>query len=141
MARVMKSQLTDGEIADTPRGLVEMSRAEFAQRLYNILLEKGWTQSELARRAELPRDNVSMYVRAKSSPTPQSLKKMADALGMSPSELYPTYAVASVATDDLPSFDMKMSASDPSKAYIRVNRLVRAGTAAKIAALLADEDA
>ncbi|MDI3512243.1 MAG: hypothetical protein PWQ61_3010 [Betaproteobacteria bacterium] len=69
----------------------EMVKAEFAKRLYQAILERGWSQSEFARHCGLNRDAISTYVRAKSFPSPQALKAMAGVLNMTPEQLMPNY--------------------------------------------------
>jgi transcriptional regulator with XRE-family HTH domain len=66
-------------------------KEEFAKRLYTLISAKGWTQSEFARHCEMNRDAISTYVRGRSVPSPVSLEKMADVLGVRPEELMPNY--------------------------------------------------
>ena len=44
----------------------EAVKADFARRLQHALNAKGWNQSDLARAADIGRDSVSVYLRAKS---------------------------------------------------------------------------
>ena len=125
--------------ADKPLAPKHLSRQEFAKRLYRLMLKRGWNQSELARRADLPRDSVSTYIRAKVMPTPQSAERLARALGVTPDELMPNY-VESAIEEDAPSLEMKVSVNAPQKAWLRVNRLVSLSTAAKVIALIEAED-
>ena len=67
----------------------DVMKGAFAQRLLAVMRERGWTQSELARRAHIGRDNVSGYVRAKNLPGPAILNRLAAALAVSPEELIP----------------------------------------------------
>jgi len=120
-----------------PKHLVKQ---EFGRRLYSLMLDKGWTQSEMARRADLPRDAVSTYVRGKSLPTPQNLKKLAETLGVEQDDLLPNYVEGAI-DQDHPAFEMKISPSATTVAWIRVNRLVSVSTALKIAALLEADNA
>lgn len=69
----------------------DSTKAEFAKRLYQKMLEKGWTQSQLARYAGINRDAVSTYIRARSLPSPISLTKMAKVLSCAPEDLLPSY--------------------------------------------------
>ena len=69
----------------------ELVKAEFARRLWEAIMQRGWTQSEFARYAGLNRDAVSTYVRGKSFPSPQSLEKMSQLLGVKPEDLLPNY--------------------------------------------------
>lgn len=117
-----------------------LTRQAFARRLYRLMLARGWNQSELARRADLPRDSVSTYIRAKVLPTPQSTQRLASALGVVPEELMPNH-VESAIDEDTPSLEMKVSVNAPSKAWLRVNRLVSLATAARVIDLIEAENA
>lgn len=127
----------------TPAGLVpkHLTKQQFAQRLHRLRLAKGWNQSDLARAADLPRDSISVYLRAKSLPTALSLQKLSQALGVPPEELLPNHAEQAIAEDDTPSFELRVSTGAPSRAWIRVNRLVSLTTAVKIADLLEHDNA
>ena len=125
--------------SDRPLAPKHLSRQEFAKRLYRLMLKRGWNQSELARRADLPRDSVSTYIRAKVMPTPQSAERLARALGVAPEELLPNH-VESAIEEDTPSLEMKVSVNAPHKAWLRVNRLVSLSTAAKVIGLIEAED-
>lgn len=115
-----------------------LTKQEFGRRVYKLMLEKGWRQSELARQADLPRDSISQYVRGKTFPTPLSLQKLAKALGVEPNVLLPNHAHGAIAEDD-PEFEMKASAGDPSKVWVKVNRLMSMKAAVEVAKIL-DED-
>jgi transcriptional regulator with XRE-family HTH domain len=74
----------------------EWQLKEFSRRLRQKLNEKGWNQSELARRMAplLPnnrtgRDNISKYVRGKVLPLPHHLAAMCRVLECEPSDLLP----------------------------------------------------
>ena len=126
--------------------------AEFARRLQAKMQERGWNQSELARRCakimprpskgqrqnlDFGRDRISHYVRGISMPRPESLAVLAKALGCEESELIPPMAVPS-AEGRSPPFEMMAVGAD--RVALRVNRTVRLDTANKIIALLAKED-
>lgn len=112
-----------------------LTRQQFGRRLYQLMLARGWNQSELARQAGLPRDSISTYVRGVALPTPKSLQALSQALDMLASELLPN-AVESAVDEDHPSFEIRVSPSAPSTAWLRVNRLVTLSTATKIAELI-----
>lgn len=63
----------------------------FGRRLYELMMAKGWNQSELARRAGLERHDVSYYIRGGDYPTPRHMKGLAAALGVTPRDLIPGY--------------------------------------------------
>lgn len=125
----------------TPLGLApkHISKQAFARRLYNLILAKGWSQSELARRSGLQRDRISTYVRGQTLPTPQNAAAIAQALGITTEELLPNMAEAAI-EEDTPSLEMRVSTNDPTKAWLRVNRLVKTETAAKVITILNDDD-
>ncbi|BAQ16115.1 helix-turn-helix domain-containing protein [Methyloceanibacter caenitepidi] len=105
-----------------PRDAVKI---DFANRLQRALVNKGWNQSELARRAseKLPRgktigrDMVSHYVRGVALPRPAQLEALAKALGVEPSTLLPT---SPSAADKLPAADMK--ALENGNVWLRINQ-------------------
>lgn len=116
-----------------------LTKQEFGRRLYNLILQRGWSQSDTAREAGLERDKVSVYVRGKSLPTPTNLEKLSKAFGVKPEELLPNY-VESAIDEDAPAFEMKVSTADTGVAWLRVNRMVKTSTAVKIAELLEADD-
>lgn len=116
----------------TPKHL---TRQDFGRRLLRMILAKGWNQSDMARQANLPRDSISTYVRGIALPTPKSLKALAEALGVSEIDLLPN-AVESAIDEDHPSFEIRVSPSAPSTAWVRLNRLMSLSTATKIAELI-----
>lgn len=116
------------ETSDTPRHL---TKQEFGRRIYSLMIQKGWNQSELARRAGIPRDSVSTYVRGRSFPTPKSLHALAKALGVATADILPN-SIESAIDQDAPSLEMKVSTSAPDAAWLRVNRLVTLRTAARV---------
>lgn len=117
-----------------------LTKIEFGRRLYRLLLSKGWSQSELARRANLPRYAVSVYVRGKSLPTPGNVKRLAAALGVPETSLLPNIAEDAIGDDEAPAFEMKVSATAPNAAWLRVNQLVSTATAMKVAELLSSDE-
>ena len=123
-------ELPDGHLM--PKHL---TKQQFGRRLYQLMLARGWNQSELARQAGLPRDSISTYVRGVALPTPKSLQALSKALDMLPAEVLPN-AIEAAVDEDHPSFEMKVSPSAPSTAWLRVNRLVSLSTATKIAELI-----
>ena len=58
-----------------------------AERLRVLILEKGWNQSELARRSGMRPSNVSNYLRGSNVPNPKQLAKLAEALGTTPADI------------------------------------------------------
>lgn len=64
-------------------------KTEFGRRLKSLMLERGWNQSELARYADMGRDNVSGYINGKYLPNAKHLHKLARALHVDPQTLLP----------------------------------------------------
>jgi transcriptional regulator with XRE-family HTH domain len=136
----VRTHLPGDNLGDQTLAPKHLTKQQFGKRLYRLMLAKGWHQSQLAREADLPRDSVSVYIRGKSLPTPQSLQKLAEAFGMKPEELLPNH-VESAIDEDSPSLELRVSPNAPNMAWIRVNRLVSLPTALKIAEALQSDDA
>lgn len=116
-----------------------LAKEEFARRLYAKMQEKGWRQSDLARAADLERNAISIYMRGVSLPSPESLKKLSAALGMTPEELLPNYTESAMDRDN-PEIEMRVSPADPKSAWLRINKLVSVSLAVKIMGMLDDAD-
>lgn len=123
--------------------------AEFSKRLQAAMLEKGWSQSDLARNAALHmwdksfgRDSVSRYKLGKHAPTPLHLMALAKALGKKPEDLLPGY------TPDMaipPQYDFakdarpfSMEAREEGDVWLRINTNVPMETAMKILQLISE---
>lgn len=61
----------------------EQSRKKFRQRLREWRLKRGLTQEELARKADVPTISVSHFETGHRFPNAESLRRLADALGVS----------------------------------------------------------
>jgi transcriptional regulator with XRE-family HTH domain len=120
----------------TPRAL---TRQEFGRRLATLLLEHDWNQSDLARAAGLGRDSISTYVNGKTFPTPKALKALADAFGIEKEQLLPNYQMSAM-DDEHPAVELKQAVGHPGKAWLRINRAMSFPTAAKIIAIINEED-
>lgn len=135
MPNKVRTQMNVDSLSEKKMTPKHLTKQEFARRLYKLMMSKGWTQSELARRADLPRDSISVYARSKSLPTPQSLQKLAKAFDMPAEELLPNHMEHAM-DEETPAFSMQESSANPGKAWVRVNRLMNFSTATKIAELL-----
>ncbi|QDP64141.1 MAG: hypothetical protein Unbinned2301contig1004_67 [Prokaryotic dsDNA virus sp.] len=115
-----------------------LTKQEFGRRVYNLMLKKGWRQADLARASDLPPDSISSYIRGLKVPTALSLQKLAQALDIPAHELLPNQVEHAI-NEDFPSLEMRVSTSDPSRAWLRVNRWVSTSAAAKIVEILNDD--
>jgi transcriptional regulator with XRE-family HTH domain len=141
MARDTRTHLTAVDSNDDQDELLpkEMSKQEFARKLYTLILEKGWNQSELARRANVGRDAISTYVRGRSYPEPRTLQKLSKALGVKPEELLPNQFANAVEKDE-PALSIQESPGHPDKCWMKVNRLVTAEQAMRIMQIIHETD-
>jgi transcriptional regulator with XRE-family HTH domain len=112
-------------------GEIDAVKADFGRRLQSLILERNWNQADLARAAGLGRDSISTYIRGQVFPDPKNLKKIADALGVTPQQIYPSSMSAAMETE-IPTLEIRQSITEPDKVHIRVNRTVSLEQAAKI---------
>lgn len=120
----------------TPRAL---TKQEFGRRVQGLMLEKGWNQAELSRAAHMGRDSISTYINGKTFPGPLQLKRLADALGVTPEELLPNSTMSAM-DDEHPAVELRQAAGHPGKAWLRVNRALSFRAAAQIIAIIDEED-
>lgn len=140
MARNSRSHFGDGDSpTDADLRPKHLTKQEFGRRLYRLMVGKGWTQSELARQADIARDSISTYIRGVSLPEPINLERLAAALGVSPIELLPNRIEAAI-DEDAPSLELKISTANSKVSWLRVNRLVSTATAMKVVQMLNDDD-
>ena len=74
------------DLLDSKRKLgvnTEQSRKKFRARLREWRLTRGMTQEELARKADVPTISVSHFETGHRFPNAESLRRLADALGVS----------------------------------------------------------
>jgi transcriptional regulator with XRE-family HTH domain len=116
-------------------------RMDFARRLQNALNDKGWTQSELARRvaplmkeSRVGRDNISKYLRAKVLPLPAMLEAMAKALGVESRDLLPARGTQAVSDENAP-YDMR-ALEGGERVWLRINQALDMDIALEIMALI-----
>jgi len=135
MAEHIKGRSPASDTMDVDLSVKTIRRTEFAKRLYGLMMSKNWNQSDLARQAGLGRDSVSQYVRANNTPSPRNLKKLADALGVEPVELYPNYEAAAV-EEEMPALSFRQMPGDEEHMWVRINKKVPKAVAAKLMTLL-----
>jgi transcriptional regulator with XRE-family HTH domain len=92
----------------------EAIRMDFARRLQAALVDRGWTQSELARRvapllknSRLGRDNISKYVRGRVLPLPAALAAIAKVLEMESHDLLPVGRAPSAVESEQPPMSIQ----------------------------------
>ena len=61
---------------------------DILERITKIRLEKGWTEYELAERAELTQSTISSWYRKKLTPSIPSLKHICNAYGITLSQFF-----------------------------------------------------
>lgn len=119
----------------TPKHL---TKQEFGRRLYQLMLSKGWRQSDLARAADIQRNAVSTYILGKALPTPVNLRKLATVFDITAEELLPNSAEVAI-DEDAPLMSLQVSPGAPDKAWLRINQLVDTNLAVKIIGMLRGE--
>ena len=118
----------------------EQRKRQFGAKLQSMLLERGLKQAELARKAKMGRDSVSVYIRGRSLPGPTHLHKLATALGVDADELLPGVVDSSVArTGGRSPLRIEEIPGKPSRAWLHVEREVSYDTAMAVLALLNKE--
>ena len=129
----------------------ELVLQEFARRLYELMVARGWTQSELARRAfgtttnkdgytvAKGRDRIGVYIKGRSYPDPKNLKALADAFGMAPEDLAPDITAAAIDREK-PEVAIQQVPGQRGRVHLKVDMLVPAALAAKVYALLAEAE-
>lgn len=112
-----------------------LTRQEFGKRLFNFMMQKRMSQSDLSRASGMGRDSISQYVRGRSVPSPKNLSKLADALDVEVDVLFPNYDAQSNATEQ-PTFEMKSIESDAENFWLRINMKVPALKALEVMKIL-----
>lgn len=124
----------------TDRRSRDQLKREFARRLQNILNDKGWNQSDLARAiwgtnpagGARGRDSVSGYLAASSLPLPPQLRKICVALGVTENDLLPG---GSLAVERAKPGPFKFTAMGDGTTWLEVEANLKMETALKIVAL------
>jgi transcriptional regulator with XRE-family HTH domain len=111
-------------------------RREFAKNLQDRLNDKGWNQSELARRvapllkeSRIGRDNISKYVRGKVLPLPPALEAIAKVLGCESKDLLPSRGTQAVSNGP-PALDVRDIGGG--RYWVQVNQALDADVALDI---------
>jgi len=124
---------------------------QFARRLYELMTERGLSQSDLAKKAfgtkvdprgytvARNRDRISIYLKGVSLPDPKNLALLANALDMSPEDLAPEITAATIDRES-PEVAMTAIAGHGDKVHLEVNKLVPLSLASKIITMIAEHD-
>lgn len=123
-------------------------KEEFARRLYRRRIDKGWNQSELARRAQavapdgvrIGRDLVNKYEKGDRVPEGPRLEALAKALGCRAPDLLPTDALPlALQPSDVALPDFQMDADMESDTiFVRINQRLPSAIAFEIQRLVFD---
>lgn len=137
MYDVETSEMARGSLTGAPPTAIRM---DFAKRLQDALSDRGWTQSELARRmapllreSRIGRDNISKYVRGKVLPLPPALEAMAKVLDMDSKDLLPSRATQGV-SDELSPLNVRDVGGG--RYWVQINQALDAEVALQIMQLL-----
>ena len=118
-------------------------KIEFGRRLQAAMLEAGWNQSELARRAavhmpdgKFGRDLISDYINGRGLPQPLALSALAKAFGKDVEELRPVGAYPALDTN-APRMIIREDADG--RMWLDIKRTVDWAVGVKILELLKDQ--
>lgn len=123
----------------------QLTKQEFGRRLSRMLDERHMSQSDLVRLIEdetgkhIGRDAISTYVNGRVFPTPKSLSLICSALSVTRDELLPNASIQAI-NDEHPAVELRQAAGHPGKAWLRINRLMGFGLAARIVQIIHEED-
>lgn len=115
-----------------------ISAQEFGKRVYKAMQNKGWRQSDLARAADLSRENISGYVNGRNMPTRHSLVKLAKALGVQPDDLLPNHTLG-VPHFEETAFSISLIPDQPGKANVYLKKVMSMDAASKIATIVSED--
>jgi transcriptional regulator with XRE-family HTH domain len=136
MAKKVTNHTEASDDSLTPRHL---TKQEFAKRLHKLLTDRRWNQSDLSRAAGIGRDAVSTYIRGRSFPEGKNLEAIAKALQMRPEDLLPN-TLESAIQFETPAIELRVSHSDPSLAWLKIDQRVSMSVAAEILSLLKKDE-
>lgn len=121
----------------SPNLTAEQQRTLFATKLENLRADRGWTQTELAKRASqfsekpITRDRISKYSLGHSLPGKPHLSAIAKALGVEQAELLPSRVVR-----NLTSHPLRATLLEDGMAQLNINMMVPWDLAVKIVAMI-----
>ena len=112
-----------------------LTRQEFGKRLYNLMMQKKMSQSDLSRASGMGRDSISQYVRGRSVPSPRNLQKLCDALDVDSDVLFPNYDAQANAIEQA-TLEIKSIEADTENFWLRINMKVPAMKAVEVMRIL-----
>lgn len=116
---------------------LEQTRTLFATKLENLRADRGWTQTELARRASqfsekpITRDRISKYSLGHSLPGKPHLAAISKALGVEQDDLLPSRVVRNSSAHPL-----RATLLEDGMAQLNINMMVPWELAVKIVAMI-----
>lgn len=139
MVRQNRQAMPPSDAWANPMAPREITRQEFGRNLFKLMTDAGMNQSELGRAANVGRDRISNYVNGKAFPTPPIMQRLAIALDVTNETLLPNI-VKEAMDSEYPAIELRQASGHENKAWLRVNRSMSFATAAKIIALIEEED-
>lgn len=82
--------------ADRISQQMDSQEQQFARKLRELMKAKGLTQMELARRSDCTQPAISQMLSRRCRPQKRTIVKLAEALGVAPTELWPDLEVADI---------------------------------------------
>lgn len=119
----------------------------FARKLHDLMVQKGFSQSDLAKqiwgttedsrgyKVAKGRDRISQYVRGEAIPEPRNLQSIAKVLNVEVSELAPDL-VAATLDREAPELAMTAVSGHENKVHLQINTLIPFEIAAQIVGLI-----
>ncbi len=111
---------------------IKTEMENMGKRIKALILKKGWNQSELGRQAQVGRDSISKYIQGKTRPTPEHLKAMADALGVTPRDLISSGTFRAEEKLEGPITEMSVLQNDRTKAAVHIRCVMPTASAMKV---------
>jgi len=119
------------------------AREVLAKNLQNLMIEKGFTQAELARRLQkllpderIERDSISNYCRATAMPSPIRLAGLAELFKVEPKDLLPEDSVPYAFKPEKKTPAREMKDLGDGNVWLTINQAVPYSLAIKILAML-----
>lgn len=120
------------------------TKERFSKHLLKEIVDRGWSQSELARRATtfmpdgkvVGRDSISKYIKAQFLPNPGHLKAIADALGLDPADLLDDPRGQRLSEKMSAPAPLEIKQDDDGLVWLRVNEKVPLGVALDVARMV-----